>query len=179
MTDRLTRTELSWLLMQEARHAAKKLRSGVGLVATGVGEPEIRDLAPPSEDTGGVEATLDGLDAAMSTLSSLYGQPAQPRGKRGRIDIAALVWEVALEDGSVAAIVPSNEHAHAVIASGRAVNVYTLDEVARLLLAFPALVKAKQVFPGATVTATRRTIGDPLDGIVDTADPLDDPVEFA
>ena len=45
MTDRLTRTELSWLLMQEARHAAKKLRSGVGLVSTGLGEPEIRGFA--------------------------------------------------------------------------------------------------------------------------------------
>jgi two-component system OmpR family sensor kinase len=97
VTDRLTRTELSWLLMQEARHAAKKLRSGVGLVSTGLSEPEIRDASPPSEDTGGVEGKLGGREAAMSTLSSLYGQPAQPRGKRGRIDVAALVWEVAPE----------------------------------------------------------------------------------
>jgi len=97
VTDRLTRTELSWLLMQEARHAAKKLRSGVGLVAPTIGEAEIRDVTPPNEDTGGVEATLDGLDAAMSTLSNLYGQQSAPRGKRGRIDIAALVWEVAPE----------------------------------------------------------------------------------
>lgn len=100
MTDRLTRTELSWLLMQEARTAAQKLRRGVGL---GV-ETEIRERPsepPPSpeggtEESGGVETTLDNLDQAMSMLSSLYGQH-QPRGKRGRIDVAALVWEIAPE----------------------------------------------------------------------------------
>lgn len=115
MTDRLTRTELSWLLMQEARTAAQKLRRGVGL---GVGEPEIRERPsePPTvhphpitlghpatmadlgnEESGGVETTLDNLDQAMSMLSSLYGQQTQPRGKRGRIDVAALVWEIAPE----------------------------------------------------------------------------------
>ena len=102
MTDRLTRTELSWLLMQEARTAAQKLRRGVGL---GVVEAEIREASrsepPPSEtgpeESGGVETTLDSLDQAMSMLSSLYGQQTQPRGRRGRIDVAALVWEIAPE----------------------------------------------------------------------------------
>lgn len=107
MTDRLTRTELSWLLMQEARHAAQKLRRGVGLPtgAIAVGETEIRErpsepppgLEPGAEESGGVETTLDSLDQAMSMLTSLYGQQAQPRGRRGRIDVAALVWEIAPE----------------------------------------------------------------------------------
>jgi hypothetical protein len=88
------------------------------------------------------------------------------------------VWEIALEDGSVAAIVPSADHARRVVADGRQVQVFTLEEIARLLHAFPAIVKAKNVFPGSTVTAVRRSVDDPLDAILDTGDPLDDPVEF-
>jgi hypothetical protein len=105
VTDRLTRTELSWLLMQEARTAAQKLRRGVGLSPEILPPPsgvdaEIREAPasePPPEDSGGVETTLDNLDQAMSMLSSLYGQQSQSRGKRGRIDVAALVWEIAPE----------------------------------------------------------------------------------
>ncbi|MFO0550110.1 MAG: sensor histidine kinase [Polyangiaceae bacterium] len=186
--ERLTRTELSWLLTQEAKSAAEKLRKGVGLItpATPVkdgapdskaeakpgpesrGEPrshqiippapivrEQRDVTPPpsavapvsgssgspaspvsqsstpsppivststarealppkelvvkesgpssrdavhvnffNEDTG-VESVLNRLDETMSMLASLYGN--QPRGRRGKIDVAALLWEIAPE----------------------------------------------------------------------------------
>ena len=88
------------------------------------------------------------------------------------------VWEVALEDGTVAAIVPDYAHAAAVQADGRKVAVYTLDEVARLLTAFPALARAKQTWPGATVTRVNQTTGDALDGIVDSDAPLDDEIPF-
>lgn len=97
----------------------------------------------------------------------------------GAKKLAPQVWEVGLEDGSVVAIVPDLHHAGAVVAEGRQVQVYTLEEIARLIHAFPAIVKAKQVFPGATVTATRRSISDPLDAVVDTQELLDDAVEFA
>jgi len=101
--DRLTRTELSWLLTQEAKSAADKLRKGVGLttpppppvIAAGVTLPAQTTIIPaPSEDTG-VEGVLNRLDETMSMLASLYGN--QPRGRRGRIDIAALLWEIAPE----------------------------------------------------------------------------------
>src|SRR4051812_11857673 len=49
------------------------------------------------------------------------------------------VWEVRLEDGSVAAIVPDG--AHAVMASGRKLVVYTLDEIGRLLSHYPQIAK--------------------------------------
>ena len=65
----------------------------------------------------------------------------------GKAAISPLVWEVALADGTVAAIVPSDEHARAVIAEGRAVAVYTLDEIARLLSAYPDIAKAKLPSP--------------------------------
>ncbi|EYF00918.1 sensor histidine kinase [Chondromyces apiculatus] len=53
---------------------------------------------PPliEEGTGGVEGTLERLDEAVSMLASLHGRPMH-RGRRGRIDLAELVWEVAPE----------------------------------------------------------------------------------
>ncbi|NUO48595.1 MAG: HAMP domain-containing histidine kinase [Polyangiaceae bacterium] len=106
--DRLTRTELSWLLTQEARAAAEKLRKGVG-VGVGVGTtppppstgtphppPSVPNVILPAvgDDTG-VEGVLNRLDETMSMLSSLHGH--SPRGRRGKIDVAALLWEIAPE----------------------------------------------------------------------------------
>ena len=112
----------------------------------------------------------------------------------GKAVLSKQVWEIALADGSVAAIVPSDEHARAVNAegrqassdfvgssahvSGRQLAVYTLDEIARLLSNYPEIAKAKLVFPGATVTAVNRSIDDPLDAIHDTDEKLDDPIGF-
>jgi two-component system, OmpR family, sensor kinase len=87
-SDRLTRQELTWLLTQEARSAAEKLRQGVAVLSTA----KVRALASPPPSS--IEPELDALDDAMKTLASLYaGGPA--RGRRGRVDLAALVWEVA------------------------------------------------------------------------------------
>jgi signal transduction histidine kinase len=95
VTERLTKNELTWLLAQEARTAAQKLRRGVGMF-TG------DEITPPpaptilEEGSGGVESTLNRLDEAVSMLANLHGHPAV-RGRRGKIDLAALVWEVAPE----------------------------------------------------------------------------------
>ncbi len=77
----------------------------------------------------------------------------------------------------VIAIVPDNASAHHVIAEGRKVTVYTLEEIGRILSAYPDLAKVKNTFPGATITAVRRSVDDPLDAIADTKAGLDDPVE--
>ncbi|MBX3233711.1 MAG: sensor histidine kinase [Labilithrix sp.] len=95
---RLTRNELSWLLTQEAQNAAERLRVGVTF---------LRTQAPPppsaAEDPAhGVETSLDALDDVMKMLSNLNqrapagaaGQAA-PQGRRGRIDLAALLMEAA------------------------------------------------------------------------------------
>jgi two-component system OmpR family sensor kinase len=93
-TDRLTRQELSWLLAQEARAAASMLRKGVSGLKI--------EEAPASAE---VSSTLDALDDAVKTLASLQtGSTAHSR--RGRIDVAALLLELAphaalsLEPGS-------------------------------------------------------------------------------
>jgi signal transduction histidine kinase len=102
--DRLTRTELSWLLTQEAKAAAEKLRKGVGLATPPPPSTSGAPAPPPSspaiilpaagEDTG-VEGVLNRLDETMSMLASLHGSHA--RARRGKIDIAALLWEIAPE----------------------------------------------------------------------------------
>ena len=89
---RLTRQELGWLLTQEAQGAAERLRSGVQILKT--------QAPPPPTEPGegaplGIDATLDALDDAMRVLSSIHHKPVAARGRRGRIDIAALLWEVA------------------------------------------------------------------------------------
>lgn len=96
----------------------------------------------------------------------------------GKLPLAPAVWEVALADGSVAAIVPDDAQAHSVVGEGRKVAVYTLEEIGRLLSNYPDIAKAKLVFPGATITAVRRSVEDPLKAIHDTQEKLDDPIEF-
>ena len=88
------------------------------------------------------------------------------------------VWEIPLADGSVAAIVPDDAHAHHVVAEGRKVAVYTLEEIGRLLSNYPDIAKAKLTFPGATITAVRRSVEDPLKAIHDTQEPLNDDIGF-
>lgn len=97
----------------------------------------------------------------------------------GKGRLSPLVWEVAVLEADglasrVAAIVPDAEHAHMVRADGRHVEVYTLEEIGRLLAAMPGVAKCKIVWPGATVTAVKRSIEDPLLSVHDTSLPLDE-----
>lgn len=95
----------------------------------------------------------------------------------GKQPLAPEVWEIPLDDGSVAAIVPDSTHAKFVNAEGRKLVVYTLEEIGRLLSNYPELAQTKAVFPGATITKISRSIDDPLQAIADTFDKLDDPVD--
>jgi hypothetical protein len=90
--------------------------------------------------------------------------------------LAASVWEVALADGSVAVLTRSEAEAAHVVASGRAVAVYTLDEIARLIDGNRLVTKVKTLIPGATVVATRRP-SDPLDALPDSRGGLDQPFD--
>src|SRR5262245_61180239 len=82
---RLTRHELGWLLTQEAQKAAERLREGVQV---------LRTQGPPPEASG-VDSSLDALDDTMRLLSSLHQNAPNVRGRRGRIDLASLLWDVA------------------------------------------------------------------------------------
>jgi hypothetical protein len=99
---RLTRQELSWLLAQEAQNAAERLRVGVKVMRTYAPPPldvVIHDEAPPDSAALHVDASLDALDDVMKKLSNLNlrqssNQVAVPP-RRGRIDLAALIVEIA------------------------------------------------------------------------------------
>ena len=88
------------------------------------------------------------------------------------------VWETSLSDGTVVAVVPDRAAAHGVMAEGRRLVTYTLEELGRMIEVYQATTKVKEAFPGATVTQLRRqSIPDPLDAIRDAKDldqPLDD-----
>lgn len=89
--ERLTRQEISWLLAQEARGAAKSLRKDVSRLTSPPANGESDE--PPS-----VQTTLDALDDAIGMLSALQThRPPSSASRRGRIDLAALVCEVAPE----------------------------------------------------------------------------------
>lgn len=110
MSDRLTRRELSWLLTQEAKGAADRLRQGVQIL-TQPPAPPPSDLPPKSdrapqserpitlslagEGNEGLESTLNALDEAMQRLAELSGPASGARTRRGRIDLGALLWELA------------------------------------------------------------------------------------
>jgi signal transduction histidine kinase len=91
--ERLTRHEISWLLAQEARGAARALREGVTQLRQGpAAEPRI--ITSPGEGPA-VETTLDALDDAISMLSDLNtGARGATKARRGRIDLAALLMDL-------------------------------------------------------------------------------------
>ena len=122
------------------------------------------DLVAVRTQTSRMVAAWKALDAAAAAAGASCLSPD--------------VWEVVLEDGTVAAIVPDTAAAKGTMADGRRMAVYTIEEIGRLLSHYPAIAQAKLIFPGATVEAVRRP-SDPLDRFPDTAlgldDPLDDP----
>ena len=91
----------------------------------------------------------------LNDLALLNG--AKPR--------SAEVWEVSLSDGSVALIVSDAEFVTPRMGEGRQTAVYTLDEIAKLIELNRGVIQAKLTWPGATVTAVRRQVQDPLDGL--------------
>jgi hypothetical protein len=98
---RLTRQELSWLLTQEAQNAAERLRVGVQVLRTHAPPPP-EPAAVIHEDPGThVDASLDALDDVMKMLSNLNQRQSSSQlavaPRRGRIDLAALIVEVAPE----------------------------------------------------------------------------------
>jgi hypothetical protein len=74
----------------------------------------------------------------------------------GAATVSPEAWEVGLPNGDVAILVRDAVDAHALIGDGRSRQLWTLAEVAEVIGKFPEIAKAKQVFPGAKVTAVRR-----------------------
>lgn len=109
------------------------------------------------------DAQKDKLDAAIDAGRETYVR-AQAEGMKrawaildkaasdaGHRPLSPEVWECVLPStGEVVAIVRTEAEAHRVC---RECRVFTLDEIARLIDGLPgAVLEAKRVFPGATVT---------------------------
>ena len=101
---RLTRQELSWLLTQEAQNAAERLRVGVQVLRTQAPAPDVvihEEPAGAGSLAHHVDASLDALDDVMKMLSNLNQRQSSSQlavaPRRGRIDLASLIVEVAPE----------------------------------------------------------------------------------
>ena len=127
--------------------------------------PEIRDRQRYLLNGAIWHGDLDAVRREAKRMVTAWLALDRAATAAGKGPLSPKVWEVALADGTIAAIVPSDDHARAVIAEGRAVTVYTLDEIGRLLSAYSGIARAKLTFPGAEVTAISKSISDPLDAI--------------
>lgn len=66
------------------------------------------------------------------------------------------VWETVLSDGSILAVVQTNADASKVLRDGRNTNVWTMDEIAKAVEAFPDVVRSmKDAFGDVKVSAVR------------------------
>ena len=114
--------------------------------------------------------TRDHLDAVQSAAGGMrraYAAMAAEAVEAGHRPLSPEVWETTLEDGTVAAIVKTDAEAGHVIASGRALVVYSLAEIASVIDALPKVLQdAKRAFPGATVRTPADhswvRLGDPI-----------------
>ena len=78
----------------------------------------------------------------------------------GHAPLAPEVWETRMPDGVALAIVRTQQEAHALARDGREREVWTLDEVARVICAWegrPWVEAVRDHFPGAKVEAIRLT----------------------
>ena len=104
----------------------------------------------------------------------------------GKKPIHPSVWEVALDDGRVAAIVKEPEALQFVAADGRYVVVYDLEEIGKLLPYLSDVCAIKELFPGSEIAKVPSRVKDPFaamdgvdtHGIFDVKAPIDDVMHF-
>lgn len=139
-------------------------------------DPDLREKFDRQRYLFGQALTMGGLEdvkreaARMAKAWRALDRAAEAAGAK---ILPATVWEVTLGDGSVAAIVREPELAQDVIADGRDVRVYTLEEIGELIYKFPEIATIKVHFPGAEVVPVKQYRGDPIDGIPDFSAPID------
>lgn len=88
----------------------------------------------------------------------------------GALALDPEIWEIGLTDGRVVALTRTTAEATAATRQGRHTDVWSLDEIANVIEAFPSIVKAKQTFPGAIVKSVRAKNNEAFDW--NTGDPL-------
>lgn len=103
--------------------------------------------------------TRDLLDAAASRTAGMeraWAALDKQATEAGEKPIDPEVWETVLSDGSLVAVVQTNADASKILRDGRLKNVWTLEEVARAIEAFPDVIRSiKETFEGATVEVVK------------------------
>lgn len=97
--------------------------------------------------------------ASRAAAAMIRGWKAldQAATQAGAAPLSPVVWETTKQDGTVIALVRTPAEASAVAAEGRQVEVWTIDEVARLSDATEFVAKVKQAFPGAKIVDASKT----------------------
>ncbi len=99
-------------------------------------------------DVGDVKKHGNGMHRAWLALDEAATED-------GAKPLDPVVWETRI-GARVLAIVQTSAEAHAISGDGRAREVWTMEEIARVLVAFSQQVgEAKQVFPGCEVVDVR------------------------
>lgn len=111
-----------------------------------------RDVYKVRQAGAGMRRGWEALDGAAASAGAKQLDPE--------------VWEIRMPDGRVAAFCKDNTEAYAATWTGRYVDVWTVDEIARIIEKFPEIALAKQTFPGVTVTNVRsKRIPEPIEEI--------------
>ena len=106
-----------------------------------------------AQDLAAVQAHSEAMRRAWAALDNAATAA-------GHAPLAPEVWETRMPDGGVLAIVRTSPEAHALARDSRDREVWTLDEVGRVISAWEGrhwVEATRQHFPGAQVTRLRLT----------------------
>ena len=157
----------------EARWGADRLRLMV--------DPELRakfDSQRHKLDRAIWYGSLDDVRTEARRMIKAWKVLDAKATEMGRERLKPTVWEIPLPNGTVAALVRYNEDVKDVSADSRWVQIYTMDEIGRLIAGFPEIVKAKEIWKGAEITAVRTNIFNNTNALGLSMDDLDQPMPF-
>jgi hypothetical protein len=142
-------------LVEECGSYTEVTPSGRGLRIIGLNEsfqaPIHRSVA--TQALAAVRAHSEAMRRAWTALEAAALEA-------GHAPLAPEVWETRMPDGSVLAVIRSQQEAHALARDGRERKVWALDEVGRVICAWEGRHWVEAVhtcFPGAQVEAVRLT----------------------
>ena len=157
----------------EARWGADRLRLMV--------DPELRakfDSQRHKLDRAIWYGSLDDVRTEARRMIKAWKALDAKATEMGRERLKPTVWEIPLPNGTVAALVRYNEDVKDVSADSRWVQIYTMDEIGRLIAGFPEIVRAKEIWKGAEITAVRTNIFNNTNALGLSMDDLDQPMPF-
>lgn len=109
---------------------------------------------------------LDDLKREAERMSLAWRTLDRMATEAGASPIEPEVLAECVVEGTVIAIVRDDAAAGAVLADGRRRQVWTLAEIERVIVAFPEVIKSKNVLPGTNV-ARSKPPQDPLQALMD------------